>query len=51
MTLDEPLVIAQSGAPVGMNLDFDLRKSILVDGNGQITGQVTPTFNVVRRQR
>jgi hypothetical protein len=27
-------------------LDLDLRKSILVDGSGQITGQVTPTFNV-----
>jgi hypothetical protein len=46
VTLDKPLVITQSGAPAGLHLDFDLRKSILVDSNGQITGQVTPTFNI-----
>jgi hypothetical protein len=44
-TLTTPLVIAQS-APVGLHMDFDLRKSIQVDSNGQITGQVTPTFNI-----
>jgi hypothetical protein len=27
-------------------VDFDLRKSIKLDANGQITGQVTPTFNI-----
>ncbi len=27
-----------------VRLDFDLRKSIQVDGNGQITGQVTPVL-------
>jgi hypothetical protein len=27
-------------------MDFDLRDSILVNGTGQITGQVTPTLNV-----
>jgi Domain of unknown function (DUF4382) len=43
--LASPLVIAQTG-PVGLHLDFDLRKSIQVDSNGQITGQVTPTFNI-----
>ena len=48
-TLATPLVVATSG-PVGLHLDFDLRKSIQVDSNGQITGAVIPTFdlNVVR---
>jgi hypothetical protein len=27
-------------------MDFDLRKSIAVDGSGNFTGQVTPTFDV-----
>jgi len=43
--LATPLVVAQTG-PVGIRLDFDLWKSILVDSNGQITGQVTPTLNI-----
>ncbi len=46
VTLAKPLVVAQAGAPVGLHLDFDLRKSIQVDSNGQITGTVKPTFNV-----
>ena len=46
ITLTNPMVVAQAGAPVGLHLDFDLRKSIEVDSNGQITGNVTPTFNV-----
>jgi len=45
ITLATPLIVAQS-EPVGLHLDFDLRKSVQVDSNGQITGQVTPTFNV-----
>jgi hypothetical protein len=45
VTLATPLVVAQS-APVGLHLDFNLKKSIQLDANGQITGQVTPTFNV-----
>jgi hypothetical protein len=40
-----PIVISQSG-PAGLHLDFDLRKSIQLDSKGQITGVVTPTFNV-----
>jgi hypothetical protein len=44
ITLPSPLVVAQPGAPVGLHLDFDMRKSIAVDANGQITGNVTPTF-------
>jgi hypothetical protein len=45
VTLAKPLVVAQS-EPVGLRVDFDLYKSIQVDGSGQITGEVTPTFNV-----
>jgi hypothetical protein len=44
-TLATPLVVAAS-APVGLHFDFDLRKSIQVDSNGQITGAVTPTFHL-----
>ena len=45
VTLPTPLVVIQAGAPVGLRLDLDLYKSILTS-NGQITGSVTPTFNV-----
>jgi Domain of unknown function (DUF4382) len=45
LTLPTPLVVSQSG-PVGLRVDFDLYKSIQVDSSGQITGNVTPTFNV-----
>jgi hypothetical protein len=44
-TTPTPIVITQA-EPAGLHLDFDLRRSIQVDGNGQITGVVTPTFNV-----
>jgi hypothetical protein len=46
ITLDKPLVVAAAGTPVGLRVDFNLRKSIQVDSNGQITGQVTPTFSI-----
>lgn len=42
-TLSNPMIVAQASAPVGLHLDFDLRKSIGVT-NGQINGSVTPTF-------
>ena len=45
-SLARPMVVTQTGAPVGLHLDFDLHKSIGVDSNGQITGTVTPTFNM-----
>ncbi len=45
ITLAAPLIISQT-QPVGLRVDFDLRKSIKLDSSGQITGQVTPTFNV-----
>ena len=41
--LKNPMVVAESGAPVGLHIDFNLRKSIGVT-NGQINGNVTPTF-------
>jgi Domain of unknown function (DUF4382) len=44
-TLAKPMVVAQPGAPVGLHMDFNLRKSIVVSG-GQITGDVSPTFTV-----
>jgi hypothetical protein len=45
-TLASPLVVVQAGTPVGLRVDFDLRKSVGVDTNGNITGQVTPTLDV-----
>jgi hypothetical protein len=42
--LTSPLVVSQT-EPVGLHFDFDLYKSVQVT-NGQITGQVTPTFNI-----
>jgi hypothetical protein len=44
--LSSPMVVAQSGAPVGLHIDFNLAKSIQVDSNGNITGDVSPTFTV-----
>jgi Domain of unknown function (DUF4382)/Domain of unknown function (DUF5666) len=44
VTLANPLVVAQTG-PVGIRMDFRLDKSLQVAG-GQITGQVTPTFDI-----
>lgn len=46
VTLDKPLVVTQGGSPAGLRVDFDLRKSIQVDSNGNITGSVDPTFNI-----
>jgi hypothetical protein len=45
ITLPAPLIVAQS-QPVGLHMDFNLRKSIQLDSTGQITGQVTPTFEI-----
>jgi hypothetical protein len=46
VTLPKPLVVTKGGSPVGLRVDFDLRKSVQVDSSGNITGSVTPTFNV-----
>lgn len=45
IALASPLVVTPS-EPVGLHLDFNLRQSIQLDSNGQITGVVTPTFAV-----
>jgi hypothetical protein len=44
-TLPNPLIVTQSGSPVGVRIDFDLYKSIGVSGS-TLTGSVTPTFNI-----
>ena len=44
--LASPLVVTQAGTPVGLRVDLDLRKSILVDGSGNFTGQVSPVFDI-----
>ena len=46
ITLGSPLVVTHAGSPVGINLDLNLRKSIQVDSNGNITGIVSPYFTV-----
>ena len=46
INLTNPLVIKEANTPVGLRIDFDLAKSIGVDGTGAINGTVTPTFNV-----
>jgi hypothetical protein len=45
INLASPLIVTVA-QPIGLHLDFDLAKSIQVNGTGQITGQVTPTFNL-----
>jgi hypothetical protein len=45
ITLSSPLVVS-SGNIIGLLFDFDLRQSIAVDTNGQITGMVTPTLDL-----
>ena len=44
--LTSPLVITQAGTPVGLRVDLDLRKSVEVDGSGNFTGVVSPTFDI-----
>lgn len=46
INLTNPLVIKEANTPVGLRIDFDLAKSIGVDGTGAINGTVTPTFDV-----
>jgi hypothetical protein len=45
ITLASPLVVS-SGAVVGLRFEFDIRKSVLLDANGQITGSITPTLDL-----
>jgi hypothetical protein len=41
-----PLTVGSNGL-AGLHMDFDLRQSLAVDGNGQITGSVNPTIDVM----
>ena len=45
ITLAQPLIVNANDI-IGLKFEFDLRKSIAVDGMGQITGQVTPTLDL-----
>jgi hypothetical protein len=45
-SLTTPLVVTQLGTPVGLRVDLDLRKSVVLDGSGNFTGEVTPVFDV-----
>jgi hypothetical protein len=45
INLGSPFVV-NAGDMDALRFDFDLQKSIQVDANGQITGQVTPTLDL-----
>jgi hypothetical protein len=40
-----PMVVGANGL-AGLRMDFDIRQSLAVDGNGQITGAVNPTIYI-----
>jgi len=41
----KPMVVGSNGL-AGLKMEFDIRKSLAVDGNGQITGVVNPVIYV-----
>jgi Domain of unknown function (DUF4382) len=43
--LASPLMVS-SGDVVGLSFEFDIRKSVALDANGQITGSITPTLGL-----
>lgn len=43
--MNPPLVLTSDGLN-GLHVDFDVRQSLQVDLNGQITGTVVPTFDI-----
>jgi uncharacterized protein DUF4382 len=43
--LASPLIVS-SGDIVGLRFEFDIRKSVAVDGSGQITGAITPKLDL-----
>jgi hypothetical protein len=45
ITLAQPLMVNANDI-IGLKFEFDLRKSIAVDGTGQITGSVTPNLDL-----
>jgi hypothetical protein len=46
INLDNPLVVNAGDQDDALRFDFDLRKSIQVNGTGQITGNVTPVLDL-----
>jgi hypothetical protein len=51
VSLPNPVTVTSAGEPVGVRVDLDLRQSISVDGNGNFTGAVTPTFHITGVRR
>lgn len=45
VTFSTPFVV-QNADLIGLRMEFNLAKSIQVDSSGQITGMMTPTFNM-----
>ncbi len=45
INLANPLVVT-SGDVIGLRFEFDIRKSVALDGSGQITGAITPTLDL-----
>jgi Domain of unknown function (DUF4382) len=45
VNLTDPLTVS-ADAIIGLSFDFDLKDSVQVDGNGQITGAVNPTVSI-----
>jgi len=45
ISLANPLVVS-AGDIDGLRFEFDIRKSVAVDANGQITGAITPNINL-----
>jgi hypothetical protein len=43
--LSSPLVVS-TGNIIGLRFEFDIRKSVALDQNGQITGAITPTLDL-----
>jgi hypothetical protein len=46
INLANPLTITSTGEVIGLLVDFDLRKSIQVDSNGNFTGMVNPALSL-----
>jgi hypothetical protein len=45
VTFPTPMVVGANGL-AGLKMDFDIRQSVAVDGNGNVTGSVNPTIYV-----
>lgn len=45
LSLSNPLIV-NMGDVIGLRFEFNIRKSLAVDGSGQLTGAVNPTLNV-----